>query len=123
LEEVLVEDNTGLLKALDFFLVEIVVFLPLTGAFFGGGAFLGQEGHCFFAGREEEKEEEDGKDGGDNGVKAGIFLPRLEWLDFLGLQAEEKTLVSGREVIEPKEGSWLQKIIQPKIKMKLTLVC
>jgi hypothetical protein len=32
----------SLLKALaSFFLVEVVVFLPLTGAFFCGGAFFG----------------------------------------------------------------------------------
>jgi hypothetical protein len=98
-EEVLVEDSTGLLKAWAFFLVEeVVVFLPLNGAFFG------QEGHDFFTSGEEEVD--DGKDGGDDGVNhAGIFFPRLEQLDFLGLQAEEKTLVSGREFIEPKKAS------------------
>jgi hypothetical protein len=48
----------------------------LSGAFF----FFGREGHCFFVGGEEEEE---GEDGGDEGVKAGSFWPRLERLDFL----------------------------------------
>ena len=73
------DDSTGLLKALAFFLVELVAFLPLSGAFFSGGAFFGREGRCFFVGGEEEE----GDDGGDEGVKAGSFWPRLERLDFL----------------------------------------
>jgi hypothetical protein len=38
-------------------LVEVVAFLPLSGAFFSGGAFFGREGRCFFVGGEEEEEE------------------------------------------------------------------